>query len=88
MKNKLNSLQSLFRNFKYINLLINYFLIFVCLGPKRDAQSAREFILKMYVDLNPDNDKIIYSHFTCATGMSTIFSFFMSKLILWDFNNE
>jgi hypothetical protein len=37
-------------------------------GPKRDHQSAREFILKMYVDLNPDNDKIIYSHFTCATG--------------------
>ena len=38
------------------------------LGPKRDAQTAREFILKMYVDLNPDSDKIIYSHFTCATG--------------------
>ena len=37
-------------------------------GPKRDAQAAREFILKMYVDLNPDSDKIIYSHFTCATG--------------------
>uniref|UniRef100_A0A915IT67 Guanine nucleotide-binding protein subunit alpha n=1 Tax=Romanomermis culicivorax TaxID=13658 RepID=A0A915IT67_ROMCU len=28
---------------------------------------AREFILKMFVDLNPDADKIIYSHFTCAT---------------------
>jgi len=40
------------------------------LGPKRDAQAAREFILKMYVDLNPDSDKIIYSHFTCATGKS------------------
>ena len=39
-------------------------------GPKRDAQAAREFILKMYVDLNPDSDKIIYSHFTCATGKS------------------
>jgi hypothetical protein len=23
----------------------------------------------MFVDLNPDPDKIIYSHFTCATGM-------------------
>jgi len=41
---------------------------FFLLGPKRDAQAAREFILKMYVDLNPDSDKIIYSHFTCATG--------------------
>ena len=28
----------------------------------------REFILKMFVDLNPDPDKVIYSHFTCATG--------------------
>ena len=37
-------------------------------GPQRDAQAAREFILKMFVDLNPDPDKIIYSHFTCATG--------------------
>lgn len=37
-------------------------------GPQKDAQSAREFILKMFVDLNPDPDKIIYSHFTCATG--------------------
>ena len=43
-------------------------LYFFFKGPKRDAQAAREFILKMYVDLNPDSDKIIYSHFTCATG--------------------
>lgn len=43
-------------------------LLSVFQGPKRDPQAAREFILKMYVDLNPDNDKIIYSHFTCATG--------------------
>ena len=41
------------------------------LGPQRDAQAAREFILKMYVDLNPDSDKIIYSHFTCATGKNS-----------------
>ncbi len=45
-------------------------------GTKRDAQAAREFILKMYVDLNPDNDKIIYSHFTCATGMCALFESF------------
>ena len=37
-------------------------------GPQKDAQAAREFILKMFVDLNPDPDKIVYSHFTCATG--------------------
>jgi len=38
------------------------------LGPQKDAASAREFILKMFIELNPDPDKIIYSHFTCATG--------------------
>lgn len=38
------------------------------LGPQRDAIAAREFILRMFVDLNPDSEKIIYSHFTCATG--------------------
>lgn len=37
-------------------------------GPQRDAITAREFILRMFVDLNPDSEKIIYSHFTCATG--------------------
>jgi hypothetical protein len=52
--------------FKIANFFILFF--FFSKGPKRDAQSAREFILKMYVDLNPDSDKIIYSHFTCATG--------------------
>ena len=40
----------------------------VSLGPQRDAIAAREFILRMFVDLNPDSEKIIYSHFTCATG--------------------
>lgn len=43
------------------------------LGPKKDAIHAREFILKMFVDLNPDSEKIIYSHFTCATGREGCF---------------
>ena len=38
-------------------------------GPQRDAIAAREFVLRMFVDLNPDTEKIIYSHFTCATGL-------------------
>lgn len=38
------------------------------LGSMKDANQAREFILKMFVMLNPDSEKIIYSHFTCATG--------------------
>lgn len=41
-------------------------------GPQRDVQAGREFILKMFVDLNPDTDKIIYSHFTCATDTENI----------------
>lgn len=41
-------------------------------GPQRDAIAAREFILKMFVDLNPDSEKIIYSHFTCATDTENI----------------
>lgn len=43
----------------------------VIVGPQRDAIAAREFILRMFVDLNPDSEKIIYSHFTCATGNFT-----------------
>ena len=45
-------------------------------GPQRDAIAAREFILRMFVDLNPDSDKIIYSHFTCATGSIVFLSSF------------
>lgn len=50
--------------------LVDYFPEFD--GPQRDAQAAREFILKMFVELNPDPDKIIYSHFTCATDTENI----------------
>ncbi|XP_036169715.1 guanine nucleotide-binding protein subunit alpha-11 [Myotis myotis] len=50
--------------------LVDYFPEFD--GPQRNAQAAREFILKMFVDLNPDSDKIIYSHFTCATDTENI----------------
>ena len=42
--------------------------VFLISGPQKDAITAREFILRMFVDLNPDTEKIIYSHFTCATG--------------------
>jgi len=41
-------------------------------GPQRDAIAAREFVLRMFVDLNPDTEKIIYSHFTCATDTENI----------------
>lgn len=57
----------------YLLLIVN--LHFYPLGPQRDAITAREFILRMFVDLNPDSEKIIYSHFTCATGI--IFFFYI-----------
>ncbi|XP_069817912.1 guanine nucleotide-binding protein subunit alpha-14 [Dendropsophus ebraccatus] len=50
--------------------LIDYFPEFN--GPKQDAKSAREFILKLYQDQNPDKEKVIYSHFTCATDTENI----------------
>ncbi|CAK1546106.1 unnamed protein product [Leptosia nina] len=50
--------------------LVDYFPEFD--GLQRDASAAREFILRMFVDLNPDAEKIIYSHFTCATDTENI----------------
>nr|BAB79199.1 G protein alpha subunit q class [Halocynthia roretzi] len=41
-------------------------------GPTQDANAAREFILSRFVELNPDADKIVYSHFTCATDTENI----------------
>lgn len=41
-------------------------------GPQRDAIEAREFILDMFISLNLDNEKPIYSHFTCATDTENI----------------
>ncbi|KPP73148.1 guanine nucleotide-binding protein subunit alpha-14-like [Scleropages formosus] len=38
-------------------------------GPKNDAKAAREFILKMYQE---QNEKALYSHFTCATDTENI----------------
>lgn len=55
-------------------------LILHSIGPQRDAIAAREFILRMFVDLNPDSEKIIYSHFTCATG--NLLSYPSVKMVL------
>uniref|UniRef100_A0A2P2HYG0 Guanine nucleotide-binding protein subunit alpha n=1 Tax=Hirondellea gigas TaxID=1518452 RepID=A0A2P2HYG0_9CRUS len=50
--------------------LVDYFPEYE--GPMKDAIAAREFILRIFVDLNPDPEKIIYSHFTCATDTDNI----------------
>ena len=36
-------------------------------GPLNDAIAAREFMLKMYLDMNPVWGRQIFSHYTCAT---------------------
>ncbi|KAM8866584.1 guanine nucleotide-binding protein subunit alpha-14 [Synchiropus splendidus] len=41
-------------------------------GPREDATAAQEFILKMYQEQNPDKEKTIYPHFTCATDTENI----------------
>ncbi|XP_051875120.1 guanine nucleotide-binding protein subunit alpha-14 [Pristis pectinata] len=41
-------------------------------GPQQDAKAARDFILKTYQNQNPDKEKVIYSHFTCATDTENI----------------
>ncbi|KAK2588031.1 hypothetical protein KPH14_004104 [Odynerus spinipes] len=41
-------------------------------GPKQQDVPAREFILKVYLDSNPDPDRMCYSHFTCATDTENI----------------
>ena len=48
----------------------------------KDAIAAREFILRIFVELNPDPEKIIYSHFTCATGRSA--SACLRQMCVWD----
>ncbi|TGZ55854.1 hypothetical protein CRM22_010286 [Opisthorchis felineus] len=41
-------------------------------GPEKDAISARNFVLKMYQELNTDSERTVYSHFTCATDTENI----------------
>ncbi|KAM6975994.1 guanine nucleotide-binding protein G(q) subunit alpha-like [Tautogolabrus adspersus] len=41
-------------------------------GPQQDVKAGQDFILDMFVSLNPNEKKIIYSHFTCATDTDNI----------------
>ncbi|XP_068995251.1 guanine nucleotide-binding protein subunit alpha-14-like [Embiotoca jacksoni] len=50
--------------------LATYFPEFT--GPQQDTNAAQEFILKMYQEQNPDKDKTLYPHFTCATDTENI----------------
>ncbi|KAJ8005977.1 hypothetical protein DPEC_G00123490 [Dallia pectoralis] len=50
--------------------LVNYFPEYT--GPQKDPDAARKFILEMYQDQNPDKEKVVYYHFTCATDTDNI----------------
>lgn len=39
-------------------------------GPKLEGKPAMEHILSLYLACNPDPDRMCYSHFTVATGVS------------------
>ncbi|XP_061589696.1 guanine nucleotide-binding protein subunit alpha-14-like [Cololabis saira] len=41
-------------------------------GPRGDAESAKKFILKMYVERHSGRHKPLYNHFTCATDTENI----------------
>ncbi|XP_008289915.1 guanine nucleotide-binding protein G(q) subunit alpha-like [Stegastes partitus] len=41
-------------------------------GPQRDAESAKKFILKMYVQRHSGRHKPLYTHYTCATDTENI----------------
>lgn len=47
--------------------------LFVFIGEKGDAEAAREFILEMFLSVNPDPDnRRIFPHFTQATDTENI----------------
>ncbi|XP_067320538.1 guanine nucleotide-binding protein subunit alpha-14 isoform X2 [Anolis sagrei] len=50
--------------------LVTYFPQFT--GPKQDVKAAKDFILNLYQEQNPDKEKVMYSHFTCATDTENI----------------
>jgi len=52
-------------------------------GEKQDHIGAREYILKMYMQQNPDPDRSCYSHFTVATGYFTLIDELLPKLWLF-----
>ena len=48
--------------------------VFLCWhpGPPRDYRCIRQHISDMFSSLNPDPQRVIYTHFTCATDTENI----------------
>ena len=53
-------------------IFYNNNIIILCVGPKNDHIQAREFIAKMYINVNQERSADIYPHFTCATDTENI----------------
>lgn len=51
-------------------LIINKLIFFS--GPQQDAEAGQKFILEIFLALNTNEEKMIYSHFTCATDTENI----------------
>lgn len=65
-----------------MSYLFFHLFIFLRPGEPRNARMARDFILKMFVELNPEPEhKTIYSHFTCACGKICTKFYFTNNLI-------
>ena len=47
-------------------------ILFSFPGPKHDADPAKQFIAKMYINVNEERSADIYPHFTCATDTENI----------------
>ncbi|KAK7896491.1 hypothetical protein WMY93_021816 [Mugilogobius chulae] len=56
-------------------------------GPKQDAEEACEFILNMFLSLQPEK-KSIYHHFTCATDTNNIRVVFSVLLLVCGRNEQ
>ncbi|CAM9249099.1 unnamed protein product [Lampetra planeri] len=86
----------------YKSHLADYFPQFK--GPKHDPEAARQFIRKMFLDLNREaneedeedgggrhEEKVIYSHFTCGTDTNNIRRIFDSvkdTILDWNIKNS
>lgn len=57
---------------RFIDRLLSTLFCLFPPGPQRDVKAGKEFILNMFVSLNPNEKKVIYSHCTCATDTNNI----------------
>jgi len=54
-----------------LTLCFNIYLTSYRIGPRKDAFAAQCFIKNMFLNVNPDREKTIYSHSTVATSKCT-----------------